>query len=765
MSTVPKAEQRDRITVIVPVYNCARYVSRCIESITAQTYRLLEIILINDGSTDNSGDLCDSYARRDCRITAVHNRNAGPAAARNAGLDRATGDLILFVDSDDYLEQNAVELLVAAYRETGADLIIGDSNAMASSQVSHGFKGSFTKSRLLTRDDLAQYIRSYLKRPNKSCLFGYSWARLFKASIIRAHNLRFDPSLHTYEDVAFNAEYLRFTSSAYFLKVQLYNYTVNGYGSATMNITEGPEKMLGYGAALAAIRRFLEECEVEADIEAEVGHAYVSLSIIQLVRICGQLTLDNRRKILGLVRQLAKHDATVRSLPHYSPSQGDSRMVPKLLRLGVAWPIAVACLYKSRKRYKKEIRNSMATVSYIAESEAVDSLRGSNLPVIIFGAGIVGEVLLNACRDKGIAVECFCDNNVHIDLPGVRVLQPKHLPAQFPDAVFLISTADIRDAVDQLAQLGYRNWHPSSAVLRDYDLGRHEYNAAPDFVRYAVETCILCQDSFSIPGRCFLRSVDVIITERCSMKCRDCSNLMQYYAQPTDCEPADVLASVDALCRAVDGINEFRVIGGEPFMNRQFPKIVNRLTAEPKAKKVVIYTNGTIVPRDEGLECLKHPNVLVYVTDYGSLSRNLAKLVQVCEQNGVSFHINKANGWTDCGSIQKHSRTVEQAREVFRTCCAKNTITLSDGRLYRCPFDANAVRLRAIPDFPGDYVDVKHDPQDVDAAMAIKQRIRNLCWDKSYLEACDYCAGRAFDAPEIVPAIQIKKALEYVSLV
>lgn len=112
----------DLISVIVPVYNVEKYLSRCIESIMNQTYFQLEIILVNDGSSDSSGRLCDSYKQQDARIIVVHKNNGGLSDARNSGIDIARGNYILFVDSDDYIATNCVERLHNLIREYKADI-------------------------------------------------------------------------------------------------------------------------------------------------------------------------------------------------------------------------------------------------------------------------------------------------------------------------------------------------------------------------------------------------------------------------------------------------------------------------------------------------------------------------------------------------------------------------------------------------------------------------------------------------------------------
>lgn len=114
----------DLISVVVPVYNSEKYLNRCVSSIIGQTYQDLQVILVDDGSTDQSPELCNEWAKQDSRVTVIHQSNAGVSAARNIGLRAATGTFILQVDSDDYIAPQTVETLMNAANKTGADMVI-----------------------------------------------------------------------------------------------------------------------------------------------------------------------------------------------------------------------------------------------------------------------------------------------------------------------------------------------------------------------------------------------------------------------------------------------------------------------------------------------------------------------------------------------------------------------------------------------------------------------------------------------------------------
>ena len=131
-------------------------------------------------------------------------------------------------------------------------------------------------------------------------------------------------------------------------------------------------------------------------------------------------------------------------------------------------------------------------------------------------------------------------------------------------------------------------------------------------------------------------------------------------------------------------------------------------------------------------------------------------------ENNIAYHILEVQGWSDCAEIKDHQRNDEQKREIFTACCAKNLITLSDGKLFRCPFVANAFRLRAVPDYKDDYINIIQGFRCDADIRGMKKSIKSFLLEKEFLETCNYCKGRALEAPaDLMPAIQIKKPLKY----
>ncbi len=140
-------ENQPLVSVIIPVYNVEEYLCECIDSVINQTYKNLQIIFVDDGSTDSSGKICDDYAEKDERISVVHKKNSGPSRTRNVGLEHAKGKYIYFLDSDDYIELNALELLVNTAESDGADLVFFDARSFSDdgAQIKQGYvvKGTY----------------------------------------------------------------------------------------------------------------------------------------------------------------------------------------------------------------------------------------------------------------------------------------------------------------------------------------------------------------------------------------------------------------------------------------------------------------------------------------------------------------------------------------------------------------------------------------------------------------------------------------------
>lgn len=201
-----------KISVIIPVYNTEHYLPRCIESILAQTFTDFELLLIDDGSKDNSGRICDEYAAKDSRIRVFHKKNGGVSSARNLGLDKAQGEWIAFVDSDDWIYTDYFEEMLS--KSIHADLVV-------SSYIVEGKIDPWDKPLNLqtyTKDS----IRDCLEENIHNISFLAPWCKLFNRNIIEQKLIRFNTFIKQGEDSLFNLDYLKYVSCIQLLPSQKY---------------------------------------------------------------------------------------------------------------------------------------------------------------------------------------------------------------------------------------------------------------------------------------------------------------------------------------------------------------------------------------------------------------------------------------------------------------------------------------------------------------------------------------------------------------
>ena len=167
--------------------------------------------------------------------------------------------------------------------------------------------------------------------------------------------------------------------------------------------------------------------------------------------------------------------------------------------------------------------------------------------------------------------------------------------------------------------------------------------------------------------------------------------------------------------------------------------IVNGISNKHTESRIDIYTNATIPPKEEQLKSFQGKNVSFIITDYAELSYNIDAMIENLTKYDISFSRQPAHDWIDCSSIKHHKRPASQLEEVFKQCCVKYVYTLLHGKIYRCPFIANAANLNAIPDNPANYVDLLSDQNN------IKQKICRLVNETRFFPACDFCDGRPYD--------------------
>ena len=299
-----------KVSIIVPVYNAEKVISRCVDSILYQDYHSFELILVDDGSTDGSASILDQYAKMDARVHVIHKKNTGVSDTRNTALKVAKGKYIQFADADDWLVPEATSALVHAAEESGAGMVISDFYRVVGNRTSH--KGSIEEEGLISREEYAEFMA----RSPADYYYGVLWNKLFVSSIIEENNLRMDENLQWCEDFIFDMEYILHVDSVYVLRVPLYYYvkTEGSLISKGMNMADIVRMKLN---VIDYYTQFYKNIYNEADYAAKRASIYGFL--LDFAHDDGAIPGLPGTKKLGTERTRAAQDAIMEDLwtQHY----------------------------------------------------------------------------------------------------------------------------------------------------------------------------------------------------------------------------------------------------------------------------------------------------------------------------------------------------------------------------------------------------------------------------------------------------------------
>lgn len=274
-----------KISIIVPVYKVEKYLHKCIDSILCQSFTDFEVLLIDDESPDNSGKICDNYATKDNRIQVVHKKNEGVSAARNTGLKLAKGEWITFIDSDDWIEDNYLQICIDKINKYELDLL----------QVSYRRINNANRVLYQSIEETGLQESELYISTNKFLIT--VWGGFFKKNLIQKQNLKFDTSLKLGEDQLFIYKYILSCNRCMRIKDLFYNYR---YNNESATATQNPIDCIN---SLKSFQNFPFRSQFEQQIQKTI-YSYL-LSLIRSNKISN-----------SDIYHLIKHESFNLLIPH-----------------------------------------------------------------------------------------------------------------------------------------------------------------------------------------------------------------------------------------------------------------------------------------------------------------------------------------------------------------------------------------------------------------------------------------------------------------
>lgn len=339
------------ISVVVPVYNVEKYLGACIQSILDQTYTDFELILVDDGATDTSGTICDDYAEKDSRIIVIHKKNGGLSDARNAGIQQASGKYMIFVDSDDYIENNTLQDVFMLAEQHQADLVIFGyyADVFNKNGTIESHKNNGNDSILEDHISIAKAIVP-LKR---NFVFDTCCNKLYLTDVIKKNDLKM-PVGEIFEDTAFNTNLLPYINKMIITSNCYYHYAQRN--AARITNTYNPNKFIilkkRYLLLLAYLNQYCADDSKEIRQANFIYIKYVFSCMIDLFKNGAKLHLLYRRKVIKDYLKDQELQKALLNIQGYS--RIDNIIIWFLKTNNITLLYLFACfLYELKYRYKR----------------------------------------------------------------------------------------------------------------------------------------------------------------------------------------------------------------------------------------------------------------------------------------------------------------------------------------------------------------------------------------------------------------------------
>lgn len=288
-----------RATIVVPVYNLQETIGECIDSLISQTEDNIEIVLVDDGSTDQCPQICDDYAERDSRIKVIHQENKGLSGARNAGIRAALGNWVMIVDPDDWLEPNAVDVLCTGAEKNQSDIFIASFFSEYKKTCKDSFfnvsEFHFTSESELEKLQIAAISKSKVSNVKASTNVGVTWARVYRKSFISDNDLTFVVGLNRTQDAIFNLYAFQNAKKVDFEDIPIHHYRI---WSSSASRKSSEDLYLTAEEILHQIAVFIKKY----DKSEEMINAMHSKAVRLLIEVGKALMLNTDKSFFGKAR-------------------------------------------------------------------------------------------------------------------------------------------------------------------------------------------------------------------------------------------------------------------------------------------------------------------------------------------------------------------------------------------------------------------------------------------------------------------------------
>lgn len=366
--------------------------------------------------------------------------------------------------------------------------------------------------------------------------------------------------------------------------------------------------------------------------------------------------------------------------------------------------------------------------------------------VLIYGAGRYGELAYWGLKQLGIDVNFFIDEyRAGDEMLGIPVISPIEMTEYTNDIILLASYNYFAEMYYLAKESGAKYIYDIlNLLVMEYDesvLSEYLQDEKHNYMKYKNVVENMLQNKLVI-NHC-----EIVLTECCSLKCKDCANLMQYYKKPEHLDIDEIISSFNNFLDSVDMLLDLRLLGGEPFIYPHLDRIVNEYKNNDKIRRIAIYTNSTIVPSENVLDALRNVKTVVHMSDYGNASRKIGLLEEKFNEAGIEYYIHRYEKWKNIGNVCKRDYNAATLKNIYQTCVMGKCYTLYRGKFYLCPRAAHGERLGFFSNPADEFVDFNGTIN----VSEKRKELQELVARNTYITACNYCNGSSLKS-ESIPA-------------
>ena len=371
--------------------------------------------------------------------------------------------------------------------------------------------------------------------------------------------------------------------------------------------------------------------------------------------------------------------------------------------------------------------------------------------VIIYGAGRYGELAYWMLKELNIKPFCFADEKMAGDkFCDLKVISPNELK-DYLDAIVLVSSYNyFLEMVSNLQSIGFESIYDILELLKlecsEANLSEYLLDEKHNWQKYA--NVVDNADN----NKVIINHCELVVTECCTLKCKDCANLMQYYQHPENLDERGIKKYFNYFLDSIDMLLELRILGGEPFIIRDLDSIINEFVYSEKIKRITIYTNSTILPSEKVIRALQNKKISVHMSNYGAVSKKINELKKVFIENHINYYIHNYDKWLDLGNVNCRNYNGRQMVELYKNCMMAKCYSFYRGKLYICPRSAHGEQLGIFSNSNAEFVDFTKEENLEDR----RKQIVDLITKVKFLTACNYCNGSASESNVIDAAIQMR---------